>query len=89
VAIYVTLEGKIPRTPNWGAYGGGLGVSAAVEVDLANGYEIVVLANTDHLVAELISGRILSFLKNGDYEPIRQPEKTLLSSITKRKGNIG
>jgi CubicO group peptidase (beta-lactamase class C family) len=27
---------------HWAAYGGGLGVSAAVEVDLENGYEIVV-----------------------------------------------
>lgn len=72
--------------PNWGAYGGGLGVSAAVEVDLANGYEIVVLANTDHLVAELISGRILSFLKNGDYEPIRQPEKNFAFEYYQTKG---
>lgn len=59
---------------HWRAYGGGLGVSAAVEVNLDNGYEIVVLANTDKLVAELISGRILSFLKTGKYEPIKPLE---------------
>ena len=28
---------------HWGAYGGGAGVSAAVEVDLADDIEIVVL----------------------------------------------
>lgn len=72
--------------PHWGAYGGGLGVSAAVEVDLANGYEIVVLANTDNLVAERISGRILSFLKNGEYEPIRQLEKNFAFEFYQTKG---
>ncbi|MFT4938869.1 MAG: CubicO group peptidase (beta-lactamase class C family) [Paraglaciecola sp.] len=56
---------------HWGAYGGGLGVSAAIEVDLLNGMEVVVLSNTDNLVAERISGRILSFIKEGEYTPIR------------------
>jgi CubicO group peptidase (beta-lactamase class C family) len=56
---------------HWGAYGGGLGVSAAVEVDLVNGMEVVVLSNTDNLVAERISGRILSFIKEGKYAPVR------------------
>jgi len=58
----------------WTAYGGGAGVSAAVEVDLKNGFEIVVLANTDKLVAELISGRVLSFIVSGKYNPIKLPE---------------
>ncbi len=74
-------------TTHWGAYGGGLGVSAAVEVDLANGYEIVVLANTDHLVAELISGRILAFLKSGKYEPIRKLEKNFAFEYYLTNGN--
>ena len=56
---------------HWGAYGGGAGVSAAVEVDLVNNIEIVVLANTDNLVAERISGRVLSYIKKGTYEPIK------------------
>jgi len=55
---------------HWGAYGGGLGVSAAIEVDLLSGFEIVVLANSDNLVAERISGRILSFIKDGEHRPI-------------------
>lgn len=55
---------------HWGAYGGGLGVSAAIEVDLLSGFEIVVLANSDNLVAERISGRILSFIQNGEYLPV-------------------
>ncbi|MCU7553785.1 beta-lactamase family protein [Alteromonas sp. ASW11-19] len=71
---------------HWGAYGGGLGVSAAVEVDLDNGYEIVVLANTDNLVAELVSGRILSFLNNSEYEPIRPLEKNYAYEYYKANG---
>lgn len=72
--------------PHWGAYGGGQGVSAAVEVDLDNGYEIVVLANTDHLVAERISGRIHSHIKNGEYQPIRQLEKNFAFEYYQSKG---
>ncbi|WP_371379371.1 serine hydrolase [Thalassotalea aquiviva] len=71
---------------NWRAYGGGQGVSAAVEVDLTNGYEVVVLANTDNLVAELISGRILSFIKNGEYESIRPLEKNFAFKYYQTKG---
>lgn len=72
--------------PHWGAYGGGQGVSAAVEVDLANGYEVVVLANTDNLVAELISGRIMSYIKNGEYESVRQLGKNFAFEYYETKG---
>jgi CubicO group peptidase (beta-lactamase class C family) len=58
----------------WLAFGGGAGVSAAVEVNLVRGFEIVVLANTDKLIAEYISGRIHSFIKTGSYEEIRPLE---------------
>ncbi|MDP2596175.1 serine hydrolase [Alteromonas stellipolaris] len=71
---------------HWGAYGGGQGVSAAVEVGLDTGYEIVVLANTDHLVAERISGRIYSYIKNGEYQPIRQLEKNFAFEYYQSKG---
>jgi CubicO group peptidase (beta-lactamase class C family) len=57
----------------WSAFGGGAGVSTAVEFDLKNKFEIIVLANTDQLVAEEISGRIYSFINKGSYKPIVQP----------------
>lgn len=57
----------------WSAFGGGAGVSSAVELDLDNKYEVVVLANTDQLVAEEISGRILSFIRSGGYAPVMLP----------------
>lgn len=71
---------------HWGAYGGGQGVSAAVEVDLDTGYIIVVLANTDHLVAERISGRIHSYIKNGGYQPIKELEKNFAFEYYQSKG---
>jgi CubicO group peptidase (beta-lactamase class C family) len=71
---------------HWGAYGGGAGVSTAVEVDLVNNIEIVVLANTDNLVAEKISGRILSYIKKGSYETIKLLEMNFAYNYYKEKG---
>ena len=65
---YFTVDGEY-----WAAFGGGTGVSAAVELDLKNDYQIIVLANTDGLVAEEISGRIYSYIQNGSYDPIMLP----------------
>lgn len=63
---------------HWGAFSGGLGISAAVEVDLKNGFEVVVLANSDNLIAERISNRILFFINSRQYAPI----KTLRNNFT-------
>ncbi len=63
----------VAREGHFGAYGGGKGVSAAVEMDLTNDYQIVVLTNTDQLVAEEISGRIYSFIESGHHEPALLP----------------
>lgn len=57
----------------WASFGGGTGVSSAVELDLVNDYQIIVLANTDGLVAEEISGRIYSYIQTGAYDPIMPP----------------
>ena len=65
---YFPVDGE-----KWVAFGGGTGVSAAIELDLKNDYQIVVLANTDGLVAEEISGRIYSYIQNGSYDPIKLP----------------
>ena len=44
---------------HWTSYGGGPGVSAAVEILVADRLIVVILANTDGLVAERISQRIV------------------------------
>ncbi|MFT6897432.1 MAG: CubicO group peptidase (beta-lactamase class C family) [Paraglaciecola sp.] len=71
---------------HWGSYGGGLGVSAAVEVNLVDGIEIVVLANSDSLVAEFISGRIQSFIRTGTYQEITPLDINYAYSLYKEKG---
>jgi CubicO group peptidase (beta-lactamase class C family) len=65
---YFTIDEK-----HWDAFGGGAGVSAAAELDLINNYEIIVLANSDNLVAEEITGRIYSYIESGSYDPIILP----------------
>ena len=65
---YFPVDGE-----KWVAFGGGAGVSTAVELDLENDYQIVVLSNTDGLVAEEISGRIYSYIQSGSYDPITLP----------------
>lgn len=65
---YFPIDGEY-----WAAFGGGAGISAAVELDLHNDYQIIVLSNTDGLVAEEISGRIYSYIQSGSYDPIALP----------------
>ena len=65
---YFAVDGRY-----WSAFGGGEGVSSAVEMDLVNNYQLVVLANTDQLVAEEITGRIYSYIQSGSYAPVRLP----------------
>lgn len=55
------------------AYGGGPGVSAAVELHLRDRFFVVVLANTDALVAERISKRITDAFRGDDPPPMQLP----------------
>lgn len=55
------------------AYGGGPGVSAAVELHLRDRLFIVVLANTDTLVAEKISQRITAAFRGDDPQGMQLP----------------
>lgn len=58
----------------WLAFGGGLGVSTAVEIDFTNDVWIFVLANTDRLVAEELSARVRSLTETGQYERAKLPD---------------
>lgn len=53
------------------AYGGGLGISSAFEYDFDSGYRVTVLSNSDKLVAEHISARVMSQIQQGKFEPVR------------------
>ena len=57
----------------WLAFGGGVGVSTAVELDFANDTWVIVLANTDRLVAEELSTRLRSLAVSGQYSAVKLP----------------
>ncbi|MCL1037788.1 beta-lactamase family protein [Shewanella submarina] len=57
----------------WLAFGGGLGVSTAVEIDFTNDVWIFVLANTDRLVAEELSSRLRSLALSGQITKVQSP----------------
>jgi len=57
----------------WLAFGGGRGVSAAVELDLSNDIWVIVLSNTDRLVAEKLSSRLRDLITSGQYSEVRLP----------------
>lgn len=71
----------------WRAYGGGPGVSAAVEVLIKDKLMVVVLANTDGLVAEHISQRIVQAYKTNNYEKVVLPVALFVNGIIKDKGS--
>ncbi|MDB2373763.1 serine hydrolase [Psychrosphaera haliotis] len=57
------------------SYGGGTGVSAAVEVLRSEQVIVVVLANTDELVAERVSVRVLEAAQGKPITPVKLPAK--------------
>ena len=60
---------------HFGAYGGGTGVSAAVEVLRDQEIIVVALANSDELVAERISNRMVALALHNDVAPFALPPK--------------
>lgn len=71
----------------WSAYGGGLGVSAAVEVLIKNKLLVMVLANTDGLVAEHISQRIVDAYQKKEYQKVELPMGLFAANILQSKGS--
>ena len=70
----------------WRAYGGGLGISAAADIDLERDIEIIVLTNSDKLVAEEISNRLHAFWSEGAHAPVRQHPVNFAYGIFERSG---
>ena len=69
------------------AYGGGPGVSAAVELHLRDRLFVVVLANTDALVAEKISQRITAAFRGDDPPPMQLPMSVFAYGYLKEVGD--
>lgn len=70
----------------WVAFGGGKGVSTAVEINFASGIWVCVLANTDGLVAEEISLRLMSLMHGDDIEVPRIPPSTFAYKLYEQIG---
>lgn len=73
-------------TAVWSSYGGGPGVSAAMELLLKGRLFIVVLANTDGLVAERISQRIVALYRGERPEPSLLPLSVFAYQFLKEQG---
>lgn len=70
----------------WLAFGGGKGVSTAVELDFANDVWLLVLANTDRLVAEEISMRLHSVFRTGTCPEVKLPPVILTWQLYQQLG---
>lgn len=79
---------KIKQDPKviWRSYGGGPGVSAVVEVAVANKLMVIVLANTDGLVAEYMSQRIMTSLSGKAYPRVKLPMRVYAKQLLEQKG---
>ncbi len=70
------------------AFGGGTGVSAAVEILNDSDLTIIVLANSDELVAERISNRLSQVFKGEEVDPVRLPAKHFVYQKFKKLGIV-
>jgi CubicO group peptidase (beta-lactamase class C family) len=69
------------------SYGGGPGVSAAVELHLRDRFFVVVLANTDALVAEKISQRITDAFRGNEPKAIQLPMSVFANNFLTERGD--
>lgn len=83
LAVFKSLQ---KDNSQWLAFGGGKGVSTAVEINFLNGIWVCVLANTDGLVAEEISARIMGLMNEGEIELPRVPPTTFAYKLYQQIG---
>ncbi|MCO7224392.1 serine hydrolase [Pleionea sp. CnH1-48] len=71
---------------HWNSYGGGPGVSAAAEILMKDKLIVVALANTDGLVAEYITQRIVDEYKGKPHKKVKLPLGLFAMTLLKEKG---
>lgn len=69
------------------SYGGGPGVSAAVEVLIKDRLMVIALANTDGVVAERITQRVIDVYQGKPYKKIMLPIGLFANRLLEKKGN--
>jgi CubicO group peptidase (beta-lactamase class C family) len=72
----------------WRSYGGGPGVSAAVEVLVKDQLMVIALANTDEVVAERITQRVIEVYQGKQYKKVMLPLGLFAKILLDKKGEI-
>ena len=75
-------------TARWRAYGGGPGVSAAVELLIKDKLMVIALANTDDVVAERITQRVIEVYQKKQYKKVMLPLGLFATKLLEEKGGI-
>lgn len=73
---------------DWLSYGGGPGVSAAVEVLIKDKLMVIALANTDGVVAERITQRLIQVHQGKPYKKVMLPLGLFAIKLLEKKGGI-
>jgi CubicO group peptidase (beta-lactamase class C family) len=76
------------NTARWRSYGGGPGVSAAVEVLIKDKLMVIALANTDDVVAERISQRVVEVYQGKQYKKVMLPQGLFATKLLEEKGHV-
>lgn len=69
-------------------YGGGPGVSAAVEILIKDKLMVIALANTDNVVAELITQRVIEVYQGKQYKKVMAPLALFANNLLVEKGSL-
>jgi CubicO group peptidase (beta-lactamase class C family) len=71
----------------WTAYGGGPGVSAAVEILIKDKFMVIALANTDDVVAERITQRVIEVYQGKQYKKVMLPLGLFATKLLEERGS--
>ncbi|PKI13842.1 serine hydrolase domain-containing protein [Colwellia sp. 12G3] len=69
------------------SYGGGPGVSAAVEILIKDKFMVIALANTDGVVAERITQRVIEVHQGKQYKKVLLPIGLFAAKLLENKGD--
>ena len=72
----------------WYSYGGGPGVSAAVEILIKDRLMVIALANTDDVVAESISQRVIEVYRGKAYKKVMAPLGLFAKKLLEETGSV-
>lgn len=72
----------------WRSYGGGPGVSSALEILVKDRFMVIALANTDDVVAERITQRVIEVYQGKQYKKVMLPLALFANNLLVEKGGL-